>query len=614
MRVTFIILTTMGLFYIVPLYALDNDAAILSTTRSIINNQLNSNITINNDSTLIWEKQLEPELIRLKEYRLLFQLKQVVASIYSTRGDINIAVDYTRKMYETAQQMDCNAGRALANHAIGDTYLHANMQKDAIEAYKEALLVMEKVSNSAELELRILPNLILVLLKTGNTQEADKYIGQLSNLYKKAPTTLNRFPYSICKAYYYIVTEKQAQAKELLDRAEKDYHTFPTPLRHAILTYIQANYYKSKQEYDCALKKYKELITHSKNHLPSYKYIQIKKEEASILAKMGKLEEASLLYKKLHMLKDSIDAQSYIRQINELHAMYQIDQMDIQNQKQRNKITLWIIIAIILIVLLTIILICRFKKENTCLRQSQRKLEKAKRMAESSIQTKSLFLSNMSHEIRTPLNALSGFSSILTDASIDKETRQQCNDIIQQNSDLLLKLINDVIDLSSLEVGKLALHMKECDAVSICRNVVDTVEKVKQTQASIIFSTSIESLPLETDASRLQQVLINLLINATKFTTLGNIALELKKESEDNILFSVTDTGCGIPSEKQNQIFNRFEKLNEGAQGTGLGLSICQLIIHQIGGKIWIDPTYTNGARFCFTHPIHHPNGKEGRQ
>ena len=82
------------------------------------------------------------------------------------------------------------------------------------------------------------------------------------------------------------------------------------------------------------------------------------------------------------------------------------------------------------------------------------------------------------------------------------------------------------------------------------------------------------------------------------------ITLEIKKTSEDMVLFSVTDTGCGIPLEKQGQIFNRFEKLNEGAQGTGLGLSICQLIIEQIGGTIWIDPEYTDGARFIFTHPV----------
>lgn len=148
------------------------------------------------------------------------------------------------------------------------------------------------------------------------------------------------------------------------------------------------------------------------------------------------------------------------------------------------------------------------------------------------------------------------------------------------------------------------------DAIAICHNVVDTVNKVKQTQADVLFETSMDSLELYTDDSRLQQLLINLLINATKFTPQGSITLEIHKQSETDVFFSVTDTGCGIPLEKQSKIFNRFEKLNESAQGTGLGLSICQLIIERIGGKIWIDSSYTSGCRFCFVHPIN-PVGEE---
>ena len=128
------------------------------------------------------------------------------------------------------------------------------------------------------------------------------------------------------------------------------------------------------------------------------------------------------------------------------------------------------------------------------------------------------------------------------------------------------------------------------------------VEKIKQTNADVRFSTSLPSLELTTDNARLQQLLINLLIN----TTQGSIILKLERQSEDVALFSVTDTGCGIPKDNQDKIFNRFEKLNEHAQGTGLGLSICQLIIEQLGGKIWIDPDYDKGARFLFTHPVQH--------
>ena len=167
--------------------------------------------------------------------------------------------------------------------------------------------------------------------------------------------------------------------------------------------------------------------------------------------------------------------------------------------------------------------------------------------AENAMQSKSLFLSNMSHEIRTPLSALSGFSSLLTEQALDEETRRQCGDIIQQNSDLLLKLINDVSDLSNLEIGNMKFNFNYCDAIAICNNVIDTVNKVKQTQAELRFNTSLPSLKLDTDDSRLQQLLINLLINATKFTPQGNITLEVQQESKDFALFSGIHSGCGIP-------------------------------------------------------------------
>lgn len=250
----------------------------------------------------------------------------------------------------------------------------------------------------------------------------------------------------------------------------------------------------------------------------------------------------------------------------------------------------------------------------TTRKQVELELIQAKEKAEESDRLKSAFLANMSHEIRTPLNALSGFSSLLTEEGLDDDTRRQCNEVILQNSELLLKLINDVIDLSSLEFGKIQFSIGRYDVVSICRNVADTVSKIKQTQAEIYFTTELESMEIETDDSRLQQVLINLLINATKFTPQGSITLELKKQSEQELLFSVTDTGCGIPKDKQAAIFQRFEKLNENAQGSGLGLSICQLIIEHIGGRIWIDPDYTGGSRFFFTHPLQQPQPAKGRK
>lgn len=235
---------------------------------------------------------------------------------------------------------------------------------------------------------------------------------------------------------------------------------------------------------------------------------------------------------------------------------------------------------------------------------SRRKLQKAEKAVEDSIRNKSLFISNMSHEIRTPLNALSGFSDVLTTPGIDDETRKQCNDIIQLNSRLLLNLVNDVVDISCLDVTNMKFNLKQCDAVDLCEGIVQTLEGIKQTQAEIFFKTELPSLEIETDTLRLHQVLINILVNATKFTKEGSITLLLEQNEKGMAQFSITDTGCGIPLEKQGRIFERFERVNEKSQGTGLGLAICQLIISRLGGNIWIDPQYTDGSRFVFTHPL----------
>lgn len=319
---------------------------------------------------------------------------------------------------------------------------------------------------------------------------------------------------------------------------------------------------------------------------------------------MRNYDKASEVYNEINIARDSIDEQDYSLQVNLRRTKYQVDSLALNNQSQRNKFLSRSISYSIFILVIAIFSIIHLGRINRLLVQSKKKLEKARIKMENSIRTKSLFLSNMSHEIRTPLNALAGFSAILTEPGIDNEMRKQCNEIIIQNSNLLLKLIDDVVDLSSLDTGKMQFRFGIYDAVAICRNVIETVSKIKQTAAETLFQSNLKELQLYTDETRLQQLLFNLLINATKFTNTGSIILTLELQSEKEALFIVTDTGCGISLEKQKYIFNRFEKLNESAQGSGLGLFICQLIVERFGGEIWIDPKYKGGSRFLFTHPL----------
>lgn len=318
----------------------------------------------------------------------------------------------------------------------------------------------------------------------------------------------------------------------------------------------------------------------------------------------GHYEKACSLYLDLSNHTIAVYQDINSRKVEDLRTKFSIDEVQLQRNIQQSRLLRLIWIAGI--ILLVVFAGCFFyiRKQNRWLAHSREELNRAKALAEESIRNKSLFLSNMSHEIKTPLNALSGFAEVLTMPGIDEATREQCNDIIQLNSELLLKLINDVIDISCLDVANMKFNIKPCDAVALCRNVVKTLSAIKQTDAEMLFETDLDTLELDTDIERLQQLLINLQVNATKFTKQGSITLKLEKTEDGMARFSVTDTGCGIPLEQQSRIFERFEKLNEKAQGTGLGLSICQLIIKRLNGDIWIDSEYTQGCRFVFVHPL----------
>lgn len=251
------------------------------------------------------------------------------------------------------------------------------------------------------------------------------------------------------------------------------------------------------------------------------------------------------------------------------------------------------------------------KKLKDELEESESALREAKDRAEESSRLKSAFLANMSHEIRTPLNAIVGFSDVLASGGTSVDEQQGYVDIIKTNSDLLLRLINDILDVSRLEADRVTFTIEKCDVVPLCQQVLASVSQARKSENKYIFECDRESVDLRTDTQRLQQVIINLLSNADKFTRNGKITLKLEVDDEKRVAaFSVSDTGTGIPLEKQKLVFERFEKLNEYVQGTGLGLSICKLTVEKWGGEIWVDPGYTDGARFVFTHPfeIEQPN------
>ena len=596
-----------------------------SILQSLVKRQVLYDDSISIDSVIAWSEQLLPTQQSNEDRTTYFLLQLQLANAYTLRGDISLATNRAQLMYEEAKATDYQFGMVVANQAIGDAYnTIANMGDKALESYQDALTELSNISDQHPYRAQLLLKMSNVLQRKGRLEEAEKILEELEKILYQEPDYPTDFFFCIEKTNFAISHGHLSQdyldeANIWLHKIDSIYQLHPEKFYRFHLDYTTAAYYRAmgnwdKQYWKQALDIYSKLQAEYSGNKRSTYYRWTSLEKIYLCKIQGMAMEACRIYQELYPPIDTLASQNYIRQINTIKAKYQVDKAETASNNEYNKIITSILVGTMALVTLFVLLAILLKRQREKVKLSTQKLATSRINAENAMRAKSVFLSNMSHEIRTPLNALSGFSSLLTEEGLDDETRRQCNEVIQQNSELLLKLINDVIDLSSLEFGKLQFCIVQHDAVSICRNVIDTVNKVKQTQAELTFTTELEEMPIETDDSRLQQVLINLLINATKFTPQGSIVLKLEKETDDTVLFTVTDTGCGIPKDKQANIFQRFEKLNENAQGSGLGLSICQLIIEHIGGQIWIDSEYTEGSRFCFTHPISQTGRKENKK
>ena len=238
----------------------------------------------------------------------------------------------------------------------------------------------------------------------------------------------------------------------------------------------------------------------------------------------------------------------------------------------------------------------------------EEELLSAKDRAEESNRLKSAFLANMSHEIRTPLNAIVGFSGILASAEGEEEKQEYVN-IIESNNTLLLQLISDILDLSKIEAGTMEFVYSDFELNKMLEELVDSLrlKLMSDRKVALIFEPGLPECQVYSERNRLSQLVINLVTNAIKFTEEGSIRLGYELRDNHTLYFYVTDTGCGIPMDKQESIFGRFVKLNNFAQGTGLGLSICQMLVQHMGGKIGVDSKPGEGATFWFTIPYAFP-------
>lgn len=340
----------------------------------------------------------------------------------------------------------------------------------------------------------------------------------------------------------------------------------------------------------------------------SFEHIaQIHKHYYLYYEKMGNYLKALEEYKIFQKYQGEILSERHLSHLSSDQVNYEvrksskkIDELEEENNKLLVRVQRWLLVSGFLILAFVLVL---FVYQSIVLRRT-RKLKNVLQIetvkAKESERMKNAFINSMCHEIRTPLNAISGFSELLFDEEVDVEIRKTFQHEIEVNTDLLTSLLTDMLEVAMLDSLQTDVEKKDVDVVSCCRSEIEKMEHLPERNPEVEYLLDLDPQVsiLYTNHHYFELVIHSLLSNAAKFTAKGSIELSGYKEGNNKVRFSVTDTGCGVPAEKSEEIFERFVKLDKFRPGTGLGLYICKLAVAKLGGEIWLDTSYTGGAKF----------------
>lgn len=551
-----------------------------------------------------------------------FAWSKRLINYYIKQHQNNIALYEANKMMQEAEQEQYMDGIANAYNVLSSIYQLKRLYSLAIDNKKKEIEItleygLDKYNLSTTYSM--LGGLYSL---TGKTDEA------LECLNKSATciySSTQEFYYYVRLAQYYLLINDNAQAWDYLKKA-KDLSNAKKEVQKNLQEYagVLKQYYIATKQYEKALEVQDHII--SVYHQNDKNYIEDILNRAAIYYEMGDLSQAAQYYNKYYTLNDSAQISNENITAGEFAAMLGVERLnleksELQQQMQQRDLANKQRIIIFLIALLSLGFIIFYREhllngrlrisqkqlseKNNELLCSQEELKYAKEQAEDGSRMKSEFIQNMSHEIRTPLNSIVGFSQILSSYFSDNDDTKEYAHIIEQNSTNLLQLVNDVLDLSYLDGEREIPAQSIAEITGVCQTCIDQVRSKLKPDVQLIFTPERENFTMQTNPDRISQILMNLLQNAAKFTQEGSVTLTYHiREEEKVILFSVTDTGIGIPADKQEAVFERFTKLDSFVPGTGLGLSISRLIAEKMGGSLLIDSTYTTGCRFILTLPL----------
>ena len=538
-----------------------------------------------------------------------------LVNYYIIQGEYNIALLEAEKMLQEAKGEKKQGSIAECYYALANVYTAKGLVKKSQEFMLKEIDIFENANVFRYNISCQYSDAAKIYIDLG---EAEKAPELLKKALKTSRSTYHEVTAKLVYVSLYLAQGDTAAARKALEECRQMYMGEPSMKRHIHYLYdVEIDYNWRVGNYNKALSVLDERETElrKKNNLTTL--MALRKTKADILWDMNRKEEAAGLYRDFLLEQKKEKERNEEITTSEFATMLNLQQLNAEkvrlekiSQKKQLQNTRTILFSVLGLLCIVVIFLWQQRKLNAKLHRAKNKLDeqnrtlikaeeelrKAKEVAEQSNWLKTMFIQNMSHEIRTPLNSIVGFSGVLVDMLDEKEDIGQYVALIESNSKLLLKLVGDILDISILD-----------SEVEIKHNAVDVNACCQASGASfdpgvkLIFEPACDELIINSNYSYIVQVLDNLLGNASKFTHEGSVTLayEVKKE-ENQLIFTVTDTGIGIPVEEQERVFERFVKLDNFSQGAGLGLSICRIVAERLGGYLRIDKGYTQGTRVIF--------------
>ena len=542
-----------------------------------------------------------------------------LVNYYIIQGEYNIALLEAEKMLQEAKGEKKQGSIAECYYALANVYTAKGLVKKSQEFMLKEIDIFENANVFRYNISCQYSDAAKIYIDLG---EAEKAPELLKKALKTSRSTYHEVTAKLVYVSLYLAQGDTAAARKALEECRQMYMGEPSMKRHIHYLYdVEIDYNWRVGNYNKALSVLDERETElrKKNNLTTL--MALRKTKADILWDMNRKEEAAGLYRDFLLEQKKEKERNEEITTSEFATMLNLQQLNAEkvrlektSQKKQLQNTRTILFSVLGLLCIVVIFLWQQRKLNAKLHRAKNKLDeqnrtlikaeeelrKAKEAAEQSNWLKTMFIQNMSHEIRTPLNSIVGFSGVLVDMLDEKEDIGNYVALIESNSKLLLKLVGDILDISILD-SEVEIKHNAVDVNACCQASIDAAGASFDPGVRLIFEPACDELIINSNYSYIVQVLDNLLGNASKFTHVGSVTLtyEVKKE-ENQLIFTVTDTGIGIPVEEQERVFERFVKLDNFSQGAGLGLSICRIVAERLGGYLRIDKGYTQGTRVIF--------------